>query len=341
MATALIFALAFLGIGFGLTSGIEAQTRRTTRVGDTQVEQIIRRIESHSDRFRSSFDAALDRSRLDGTFTEDELNNRVKAFEEATNDLRSRFDGRTAAASDVDNVLNRAAAIDQFMRTNLKQRRVQGDWALLKSDLSRLARAYNVAFNLNGRVLSPTVVAAQVPYRVNDSQVQSLLNRIETKSDAFHKSLDNALDRSRFDNTKREDNINGFVEDFENLTDQLRKKFDDRTSLNTDVSDLLVRAARIDDFMKNNLRRNYAAQRDWRSLRTDLNQLSNYYSLAFNLDNRRNMPAYSPGEILTNGDAHFTGTYRLNISQSDNPQTITNIATRYANRNNRERIKAN
>ena len=108
--------------------------------------------------FRRSFDAALDRSRLDGTYTEDSVNEYVKNFEEATNDLRSRFNGRTAVAADVDNVLNRAALIDRFMRTNLQQRRVQGDWTLLKGDLQRLATAYNVAFNLNGRVLPPSVV---------------------------------------------------------------------------------------------------------------------------------------------------------------------------------------
>ena len=133
----MIFALAFLGFGFVLTTPTRrAQTRRTTRVNDSQVEQIIRSIERRSDVFRRSFDAALDRSRLDGTYTEDSVNEFVKNFEEATNDLRSRFDGRTAVAGDVDNVLNRAALIDQFMRTNLRQRRVQGDWTLLKGDLS-------------------------------------------------------------------------------------------------------------------------------------------------------------------------------------------------------------
>jgi hypothetical protein len=343
-AAMMIFALAFLGFGFVLTNNVQAQTRRrTTRVNDRQVEQIIRSVERRSDTFRHSFDAALDRSRLDGSYTEDSVNEYVKEFEQATNDLRSRFDGRTAAASDVDNVLNRAALIDQFMRTNLRQRRVQGDWTLLKGDLQRLANAYSVSFNLNGRVLPPSVVATQKAYRVSDSQVQTLLNRIETKSDAFRTSLDAALDRSRFNNTNREDNINEFVKDYENSTDQLRRNFDNRASVDTDVSNLLVRAARIDDFMKRNLRREYTAQRNWRSLRTDLNLLSSYYSLAFNLDNRRNMPAYTAmnGGVLTNTDARFTGTYRLNAYQSDNARTVADNATRYVNVNNRARINDN
>ncbi|MEP6703467.1 MAG: YMGG-like glycine zipper-containing protein [Acidobacteriota bacterium] len=344
-AAVMIFALAFLGFGFVLTT--DAQTRRnarrTTRVSDRQVEQIIRRIERRSDAFRRSFDAALDRSRFDGSYTEDSVNELVKAFETATNDLRSRFNGRTAVASDVDTVLNRAAQIDQFMRTNLRQARVQGDWTLLKGDLQTLANAYSVAFNLNGRILPPSVVAGQVPYRVSDSQVETVLRRIETKSDTFRRSLDRALDHSRFNNTNGEDNINEFVKDFENETDMLRRKFDGRSSVDADASNLLIRAASIDDFMRRNLRRETVAQRDWRSLRTDLNLLSAYYSLGFNLDNRRSMPTYTArdGSTLPTDDTRFTGTYRLNLNQSDNARTVADNATRYVNRNNRDRINDN
>jgi hypothetical protein len=339
---ALGFALAILGAGFGLTSEAQAQTRRqiSGRINDRQVERIIRSIERRSDVFRRSFDAALDRSRLDGSYTEDLANEYIRNFEQAADDLRSRFDGRTAVAADVESLLNRAAEIDRFMRTNLRQPRVQGDWTLLRSDLQRLARAYNVAFNLNGRVLPPSVVAGQRAYRVSDSQVETLLRRVETRSDTFRTSLDRALDRSRFDGSRREDNINEFVRDFESSTDELRRKFDGRTSVGADVSNVLVRAARIDDFMRRNLRRETTAQRDWTSLRTDLNLLANYYRLAFNLDNRRNMPAYSTvgGAGLTDADARFTGTYRLDSNRSDNARTVAGRATSRLNRARRDRI---
>lgn len=340
----MIFTLSIIGSGFILTNDIAAQTGRTIRVNDRQVERIIRSVEQRSDVFRRSFDAALDNSRFNGSYTEDSVNEFVKGFEDATNDLRSQFNGRNAVASDVDTVLNRAAQIDQFMRTNLRQARVQGDWTLLKGDLQRLAGAYGVAFNLNGRVLPPSVIAAQVPYRVSDAQLETVLRRIETKSDTFRTSLDRALDRSRFNESSREDNINDFVKDFENETDMLRSKFDGRTSVMIDASNLLVRAARIDDFMRINLRREAIAQRDWRSLRPDLNLLSNYYRLGFNLDDRRNMPSYTAinnGGVLTNADSRFTGTYRINSNQSDNAVTVAANATRYANVNNRTRINDN
>lgn len=323
---------------FGLTLGTNAQ--QLSRVSDRQVESIIRSIEQRSDRFRKSFSTALDRSRLDGTYTEDSVNQYIQSFEQATDTLRQRFNGRNALASDVDNVLDRAAMIDQFMRTNLKQRPVQSDWTLLKGDLQRLANDYHVAFNLNARLLQPSAVAGQIPYRVNDRQVKTLLDRIESRSNIFRASVDRAIDRSRFDGTNRENNINGFVEDFEDLTDVLKSKFDARSSVGADVSNVLVRAARIDDFMKRNLRGETAAQRDWRNLRSDLNLLANYYNLSFNLDNRRDMPAYVAivDPVFNNSDARFTGTYRLNAVQSENARDVAGRVTSTLNRNARDRI---
>jgi hypothetical protein len=337
--TMLAFIL-FVGVfsfDIGLATKADAQTRNM-RVSDRQVERIIRSIEQRSDRFRRSFNAAIDRSFFDGTYSEEIVKEYIKNFEQATNDLRSRFNGRTAVAPDVDNVLNRAAAIDQFMRTYIRQDRVQRDWTLLKGDLSKLANAYNVAFNLNARILPPSVVATQRAYRVSDSQLETLLRRIETRTDNFRSNLERSLDRSVLNNSNREQDIKEYVRDFENTTNELRSKFNGRTSIAVDVETVLVRAARIDDFMKRNLRNNRAVQNNWMNLRADLNTLANYYRTSFNLDDRRNMPAFPSGGVLTGSDAMFTGTYRLNTSQSDNARTVAENATRFIRTSNRSDI---
>jgi hypothetical protein len=290
-AIIVFFSLAMMGLVMGLQVEIHAQGQ-AFRVNDRQVEQMIRSIERRSDTFRSSFDSALDRSRFDNSYTESSVNEFIKAFEHATDELRSRFNDRRAVATDVGNVLSSAAVIEQFMRANLRQNRVQQDWILLKGDLRRLANAYGVVFSLNDRVLPPLIVAIQPAYRVSDSQVEAVLRRVETKSDTFRISLDNALDQSRLDDTNREDNINEFVRQFEEATDELRSKFNGRTSVGLDVSNVLVRAARIDDFMRRNLQRHTIVQRNWNGLRRDLNLLSSYYNVGFDLNNRRGMPPY-------------------------------------------------
>ena len=64
-------------------------------------------------------------------------------------------------------------------------------------------------------------VSAQRPYRVGDSQIESLLNRIETRADRFRQSLNMALERSSFNGTRRETEINQYVSDFDAATNRL------------------------------------------------------------------------------------------------------------------------
>ena len=68
----------------------------------------------------------------------------------------------------------------------------------------------------------------------------------------FRRILGSALDRSRIDGTRAEDNINSFVQQFEQATDQLRTRFNNRRSVASDVEYLLQQAASINDFMLRN-----------------------------------------------------------------------------------------
>src|SRR3954467_126865 len=109
-------ALAVAMLSLGLASAAQAQ--RPSRMNDRQVENSLRRVETDADRFRSSFSNALDRSRWNGTSTEEQLNTYAQNFESATDTLRSRFNARTSVAADVENVLSQAAFLNEFMMRN-------------------------------------------------------------------------------------------------------------------------------------------------------------------------------------------------------------------------------
>jgi len=145
-----LFVAALIALGVSATTmTAQAQYQRPYRMSDWQVKQLIQQTEDHAKVFRQDLAAALDDSRFNGTVREDVMNTRVKNFEDATRQLRDRFNERMSASDDVQNVLNRAARIDEFMRHNLLNRPVQNDWSLLRSDLSQLASTYNVAWDWN------------------------------------------------------------------------------------------------------------------------------------------------------------------------------------------------
>ena len=97
-------------------------------------------------------------------------------------------------------------------------------------------------------LLTTTTTKGQVigqPYRISDKEVEKIIRRIEQQSDRFRSSLDSALDKSRFNGTRREDDINSFIKDFYEQTKRLRHQFDSHKSAAPDVQAVLERAARF------------------------------------------------------------------------------------------------
>ena len=154
-------------------------------MSDKQVEQILHSVEKDAKTFRSSLDHALDQSRLDSTGREDDVNARVRDFEEATKQLHDRFDNRQSAGSDVQNVLDRASRIDEFMRRNPLDRRAQSDWSRMRGNLDRLASAYGVSWRWQQAYL-PAETQSR-PYRINDREVERLSNALIRRLRLFDK----------------------------------------------------------------------------------------------------------------------------------------------------------
>jgi DNA repair exonuclease SbcCD ATPase subunit len=255
------------------------------RLNDKEVEKILHRIENQANNFRRSLDAALDRSRLNGTNREDDINSFIKNFDEQTKRLHDRFDDHKSVAADVEAVLNGAASIDQFMHRQRLSERAQNDWSTLRASLDELAQAYNVSWRWEGvAVLTPSTVITGtpvgLPYRLSDKEIEQILHRIEEQSGKFRGSLDSALDRSRLNDTDREDDINAFIKEFDQEVKRLHDRFDDHKSVAADVQAVLDRAARIDGFMR---RRGLGekAQNEWSALRANLDQLAEAYTVSW------------------------------------------------------------
>jgi hypothetical protein len=116
------------------------------RLSDKDVKRLLDRLEKDSDKFRKSVDKTLDKSRLDSTNREDDINRFVKDFEDEIDRLKDRFDDHKTVSADVEVVLRRAVLIDRFMQRHRVSTEMQGDWAAVKADLDELARAYNVSW---------------------------------------------------------------------------------------------------------------------------------------------------------------------------------------------------
>lgn len=110
----------------------------------TNVQQIIRNLETDTDTFKTSLDRALDHSPLDGTRSEDEINEYVKQFERATDKLKDKAEDQKYAPNLAREVLVRGRSINGFMRRHQLGQDADNDWARVRGDLSLLAHGYRI-----------------------------------------------------------------------------------------------------------------------------------------------------------------------------------------------------
>src|SRR6185295_1632518 len=158
-------------------------------------------------------------------------------FENATNQLNDRFKRRRAVVTDVQNVLQKASLINDFIGRRRFDTQAQNDWASVRSDLDALATAYAVKWRWNPQTFPP--LSTSRSHRLSDRELDQLIQRSEIGGDKFRSSLTDAFDRSRYDSTRSEGRMNDAVQNFKKATDQLSNRFDAKQSVAGDVEDLL------------------------------------------------------------------------------------------------------
>jgi hypothetical protein len=109
----------------------------------------VRRLKDLSGRFEDNLDRALDRSRVDGTRREDQLNNVARDFHRAAKDLENRFDDRrdlNRSAGEAQRVLNLGSQLDRIVQ-RVGDGRVRSDWMQIRQELNVIADAYGYRTN--------------------------------------------------------------------------------------------------------------------------------------------------------------------------------------------------
>jgi hypothetical protein len=124
---------------------MKVDSNRSFRLSESELTQLIQQIENGGDKFRVSLTDAFDRRPYDRTRVEGNMNDALRRFKSATDQLRIRFDARQLVSDDVQRLLDQAQPIDNFIRDNPLTERARSDWATLRTNLSLLANAYNIS----------------------------------------------------------------------------------------------------------------------------------------------------------------------------------------------------
>lgn len=117
--------------------------------------------------------------------------------------------------------------------------------------------------------------------RYSKRDVSGIIARMETSSDEFRRDFDRAMDNSNIDGTQQETRFNNLVRDFENSVDRLRREFDRNDTWWNSRNDVqnMVRDASPVNTMMNTLPFRRNIERQWASLRNNINTVADTYDL--------------------------------------------------------------
>ena len=124
-----------------------AQTRRGRAISKQQMEQLLERIEERTDKFSNQLNKSLDRSRLDGSRTEDNIAERASELENATDELRREFDHNDTRGEnrpEARKILRAATLVNRIMNRRNFSRQAENSWITLRAELNALARIYGL-----------------------------------------------------------------------------------------------------------------------------------------------------------------------------------------------------
>jgi hypothetical protein len=248
-----------------------ALAQQPYRISDKEMKSLLERIEKEADRFREALKQGLKNSRLDLGRGEENIHQFVADLEVATDRLKDRFNGNRSVAADVEEVLRRAAYVDQFMQRHPLVTRADREWSALRRDLDLLAQAYQVSWQWDGPSARPA--------RLSDREVKALLERIERGADRYRESMKKALKESRAIDRQARDNINRTLEDFAKAADRLKDHFGGNQPIAGEVAEVWRWAGTIDSFMRQ-YRLTDRAQRDWASLQREIEELARTYNVS-------------------------------------------------------------
>ena len=238
MAISKSIVSVFILLAFSIVIGVRIQAQpQPNRNNTRQVGNMLQRLERSSSRFRNSLNLALVQGSVDQTQPQNDVSTFQPGFELAIKQFRDQFTRRLAVAADVESILQKASPINSFVTQNTLNPRVKNDWTSVRTDLNTLASVYGVSWQWNQ--ITPLKVDANGSFRLSESELNQLIQRIDSGGDSFRVSLTDAFSQRGYDRTRSEGKMNDALRGFKKATDQLRIRFDAKQLVADDVRRLI------------------------------------------------------------------------------------------------------
>jgi hypothetical protein len=313
-----------------LTSAAPVSITAQYNTSESSGRELVRTIQSRTDNLKRTLQNSNSRGNLSSSQLY-ELNRLIGEFSSATTQLDQRLGTRRSSTSDVRLVLERAALVDNYFSNYRLGFAAARDWQTLRSDLDRLALAYNMNWQWTAASNTGSYPTGSYP---NEQQLRQLTQRIDTRTTNFSRQLRLDLNRRGYNGRSSANQVRTQLSQFEAAVMRFRNRVNTRQASATDAQSVLQEAAFFQTYMSSEQLSN-PTQNQWNLLRQDLDQLANTFNVSWNTSYpNTGYPDTGSGY----GSGRLTGTYRINNSRSDDVRRAAELATRNLPVNERQRV---
>jgi hypothetical protein len=298
---------------------------------DTNIRDLVRRIQSDTINLRNSVQNATDR----GNYRVTELNQLISNLDAATLQLDRRLASRRNTSADARLVLDRAAQIDNFVANNRVGGGIQRNWQTLRSDLDQLASAYNLPAQWRSGSYPGPSGGYPGSGNLGDNQLRQLIQRVDTDTTTFSRAIRQDLTQ-RSNDRYSNDRVRQQLTAFEMAVVQLRNRGTGQVTT-SDVNNLLQNASFLNSFVSDR-QLSYQTENTWTRLRSDLDELASAFKVATNWSTYPGNGNPYPGDNGYPSGRDLTGTYRIASTQNDDARRAVDDATRNLSLAERQRI---
>ncbi|HSE20987.1 MAG TPA: YMGG-like glycine zipper-containing protein [Pyrinomonadaceae bacterium] len=170
--------------------------------------------------------------------------------------------------------------------------------------------------------LSVTAVSAVAQYR--NSAASEIVRRIQAQTNTLRTSVQNAAARNNYPT----DDSNRLINDFSTATNRLNRRLTNGRATSSDAQSVLDRGVQIDTFFVNS-RFSRGPQREWQTLRGQLDELAQAYNLSSNWSTGGSTGNASPNDqqlwqLIQRIDTKTTA-FGRNLRQDLNTRRLDNV----------------
>lgn len=302
-------------LGFTVFASAQYRDQRGKRgYNNRDITSSVTHLRNHSREFEQTLDRELDRSRYDGSRTEDNLNRLANRFKKAAEDLKNQYKGNRKhekGADEARRLLDIASQLDRALSASRLSRRnylIMNSWAEMERDLATISQAYN--YNYHGsygrnRGNNDRYGRDDDRYGRNDDRsgrdddryprdnrrtngrydrnLSSTISNLKYKA----RSFEDRLDQDRYD--RNGSNLERLSDRFKNAVDDLADEYDENRGTNSGYNEAekVLRIGEQLDREISNSRVGRAVKSDWSSIEGDLKTLANAYNKSYSGNNGR------------------------------------------------------